>query len=506
MLKVLLIDDEEIVLKGLEHVLKKTKLCHIVGKLHSAKNVLQVIDETRPQVIITDIRMPEIDGLELLQLVKEKHPHVEVIMLTGHAEFEYARKALRYGARDYLLKPCRYKQIESLLLQISKDVKQKNKHILSGDYGIHKENNQLMQLKESVLYGKAEEEPILSECKHYLMVLYYKQRHMQVRDVADYLHKFLQQFGDEIKVFEHLEQTILIVPEHLPYTEMEKKVYYLKNELLKKGIFLYGAYSNVYTQQEELTKGYKLCVKTIDFLRFNEQSQTIHSEEMKEMKRSKQYFDQELYDDEELIKSIFRGEHDRLDRYLKSRNQMVLNKYTIFPPCSIRNQIKHYMILVEKRLKEKNTSLRDIFGRDIESIVEIEKVAQFNGLLNWFRNMVVVISEYMGELNKELPKSIQDALHYITQHFAEELSMNQVADYVHLNPWYFSELFKLKVGVTFSDYITKVRMDEAKNLLRNTDLKNYEIAGRVGFKNATYFSVVFKKSEGVTPKVYRKTV
>lgn len=516
MLKILLIDDECVVLKGMQYILNKfNNLCEIVGTTEGSIEGLKKIEELQPDVVITDVKMPDIDGIELTRLAMEKHPNLYIIILSGHAEFEFARDALRYGAYDYLLKPCKHKVISDLLSKIETELVNKKINGLMQrelEKNLENRNKEIERRKIlDIILGKNQDYNLNIPTDNIRVVLIkYKSKCMDKEMVTSIITEAIGEKVDLkyiVELLNYKNQYIIILKGNYDLKYIKNQLYFIKLSLIKQGALVWGGISNIYDGITGLQEAYRESSNIIEYLRFND---ILEIREMSEIK--KQYINKQneinkmIFDEDYIIKKLFLGEVKILEEELNANIEKIVHSNEIYDPKIVRTQVKQLMILIEKRLREKNISLEKIFGHSVECIFEIERINNYRNLFDWCKNMLITICCYIKENKKHLPKAIQQVLDYIDMNYEKDISMKQMADYVYLNPWYFSEMFKEKMGIRFSDYLTRVRINKAKELLLHTNLKNYEIAERIGFKNSTYFNVVFKRVEGMTPKLFRESI
>ena len=514
MLRLILVDDEQIVLRGIQHVLSKcSHICEIVGTANSGKNGLQMIDQLRPDVVITDVKMPDIDGIELIKRSMQKHPNLYIIILSGYAEFQFARDALRYGAYDYLLKPCKHKYISNLLEKILGEMEKNSK-----DRQIQKElekerfeNKKEIERRKilDVILGKCTDSDLEMKTNNIRVLVIEHDNKIAgkekiIRAISETIMKTVHPKCN-IQVLDYANQYILIFTGEYDLKDIKLQLYLLKLKTIKMGCFICGGISHAYDEVCGLRDGYQQCSEIIEYLQFNEIKEIREIDEIrKEHNNRKNKADDTIFDEDSIIEMIFWGKKRALERELNNTIYHMNKQNALYSPKTVRTQIKQLMILVEKKLKEKQITLEMVFNRSIESIYEIQKIKSYRQLLNWCKNMLIMICSYIQENKSHLPKSIRKALNYIDNNYNMAISLRQISQLVYLNPWYFSDLFKEKVGIAFSDYLTNVRIYHAKKLLEQTELKNYEIAEKVGFKNTTYFNMLFKKKEGMTPKAFRE--
>jgi YesN/AraC family two-component response regulator len=472
---------------------------------------LEMIEQLTPDVVITDIKMPDIDGIELTKTVMAKRPNTYIIILSGHADFSFARDALRYGAYDYLLKPCRFKEITSILKKINielgvKKNNNRNQKELKDKLETSKRENIKGKLLNYLLNDNFTEEIEINISGGVRVITFrYNDYYIDKDDINEILKRILFDKLDSnniVEILKYNNQFILIIDETCDLNILIKLFSRVKLELIKKGSWICGGISNIYYSLDGLKNAYEESYSIMEFLLFNEIYEINQKNEIK-----KQYsnyissFEDNFIEEDKIIKMIFIGDINNLEQYLNQVIKKLLSDNKVYIPHEFKSRIKKLMIIVEKKLAQNDIKIELIFNRTIECIYEIERIISYKQLLNWVKNMLLTISSYIQKEKSQYPKPIQEAIKYIESNYNKDISMKLIADIVFLNPCYFSELFKETIGAPFSDYITKLRITKAKELLSTTHFTNYQIAEKVGFKNATYFNVVFKKNEGLTPRI-----
>lgn len=510
MLRIVLVDDEPNVIKGMKHILSKNEeLWEVIGTADNGNLGYKTIMELKPDVVITDIRMPDMDGIELAKQISEKSPETKIIMLSGHADFNFARKALRYGAYDYMLKPCRHKEITEVLMKITEEIchnkeEKKQKKKLEIELKSTKKEVEKRRFLEKLLGEVEEEEEIKFTPAIRLVVIEYNKKILKKEKMEQMLHRYgidKIHMKEIPSLFFYNNRCIFLINTSINMTAYREKLYKMKCEMMKKGEYLYGAISETCQNMTELKKIYQDMDATIRFLGFNHIIEIIEEKEIQ--RYQEKLYEKELVEEKKILQAIFGGKVQQVEIMLNQSIRKIEKQNIYLDQNSCKMQLKHLMIRIENQLHSKKISLEMIFGREIDTMYEIERIGSKQQVFNWCKNVIIEITRYIEVNRSHLPASIQKAIDYIEAYYYEDIGMKEVADYVNLNPWYFSDLFKEKMGIVFSEYVTNLRIEKAKVLLVTSELKNYEIAEKVGFKNATYFSSVFKKQEKMTPKAYR---
>lgn len=512
MLRIMLIDDEEVVIRGLEYILSKyQEKFQVVGTATSGLTAVKLLEDLDVDVIISDIKMPDITGLELLETVKKAYPQIFVVMLSGHAQFDYAVEALRKGAYDYLTKPCKHQNIVSLLDKIAIDKEEKqttSQEIaqLRNHYSIQKKEVSQLKIKESLIGTTSHIIDWLDMNTCLVATMMFVERRAiesKKKRIEEWLSENYASGTYEAVLIDY-GISILFAP-MVDYKSITNKLYQLKLCLNREGYRMQVGISDMGKGSESLNTLYAQSLEICDFLSFNNLDLILSNEAYNKIYKSKSdcgVF--EKLSDEAIVKAIFMGDTQTIETLIHDLRKEVNKDISYyFSVKSVHNVVKQMMALVEKRLTDKELSLEQIFEQRVECVYEVERLYNLNQVINWCENMMKTITVYIEKNVKELPITIQEAITYINHNYYKDLSMKGLADILCLNPWYFSDLFKTKVGKSFSDYVTEVRIAHAIELLKETNLRNYDIAEKVGFKNATYFNVVFKKNVGMTPKVFR---
>jgi len=540
MYKVMIVDDEISVLESLEATLPWDRL--EVETVSTATSVDEAIAEMRRQpadLIITDIRMPGKTGLELIQMVKKHWTKTRCILISAYSDFEYAKKAIQNGADDYLLKPVRdedmilaiqngFKQLEtewSLIHSHQRVVQTLNENLSSLQSMFL---NELLQGRKLSLEGLARKLDTLQihfslhrpslmllirmetdESQNDFQLMQYAVMNMAAEildptfeqwictDVHDYLVVLVQQkllsapvadeqAGDVVEavallqslaiqlqncVMQYLKFSISSVvsnectfPDELPqiYQESLKAIRHAGND---KGLFLY--------LQEEPDPFHMMTLKSL-----YEPPLLLHLLEASRWEAAK-----------DKLQTIF----DELSATGHRQEELLLEVFL---------HISHaYSYIAHKQ----GRLLSDIIETDYEVFTARPLLSSLLQLSVWSARVLDKISMEISSVNKHSRnRSVLQVQEYVQQHLSEDISLQTLADHVHLHPVYVSRIFKMEMGEKLSDYILRLKMEHASRLLLNSDLKVYEIAIRLGYLNAPYFIQLFKKYYGNTPNEYRE--
>ncbi|OLS40938.1 response regulator [Bacillus sp. MRMR6] len=517
MYKVIVVEDDRIIRRGIRQAIPWEEHGFVIaGEAGDGEVALELIEKEQPQVVVSDINMPFMNGLEMARLVKEKSAETRIIFLTGYEDFKYAHEALKLKAFDYLLKPVDSEQllqkvkeaavdweneariekriIESMpLLQrrffqkLLKDEEQRidvEKEL--SDFGIIMEGPAfaVILVKSSVEVIKdvcAFKEIITTAASPLLTDL-----NFVVMNVGDYESAILLSLENEHDSSKgQLAQSLF---DHLKKQQTEHPV----------TITLGRTYSNLFEIgqsfiEARLAMDMRHIMGTGRFFFFDETVSTGEQEEdyIKDLEAK-------------LDNQIKLGLPEKVKETLDKLHKAILERKTV-PLSELKIVTLKYstMLLfeIEKwtkvEIKSFNTSeiYKDIMG--IESLEEMMEILQ--GL----------IQQWSVAMQKKIEKNnfshVDEAIKYIKENYHDSsLTLQKVADLIHVSTPYLSNLFKLEKGFNFGDYLLELRMMKAMEILREENVKTYEVAEKVGYSNSQYFSICFKKYTGYTPAEYRK--
>lgn len=522
MYKLLIVDDEEIIRMGIFNTIPWTNLA--ISQVKTAANGgegLALFEQFHPDIILTDIRMPVMDGLELLDRVVQAGTGVKVIILSGYEDFGYARSALKLGAFDYLLKTADIAELTGVLhkavVAIEKD-REKERQF----------DKSLLLLRNRYLNELLLKRERLAEIYHELNLAGTTLAVFLIMAVAE-MDEIILFSGEQSRLlrsrvleiagaeldnhgtcFEsHTEELVWIYycDPDLSETENRRRFIAKCQSVSKRvdcslNISLSIGLSKVGSGEARVSLCYEQAKTALEYKLFTGKSSFILFDEIAD-KTGVNF--QIAADDEHKLFSALRV----------ADKQLVLDTlHTIFEQIrecrSIRvthfQQICGDLISSAFRvLHEFNINPADLFGKEVRFQEEIKKHRDFTEARQW----VVAIFEKMAVyiLNNKILKSkrvIEQAKQFIAEHYHEDLTLNKIAETVFMSPNYFSNLFSNEVGESFLEYLTSLRLHKAKQLLGEKDAKAFEVGEKVGYDNPQYFSKIFKKYTGMTPSEYRE--
>lgn len=526
MLKVFLVEDEY----AMRERMKKNMMWEangfcLVGEAGDGELAYPLIQELQPDILITDIRMPFMDGLQLTQLVKQSIPDLKVLILSGYDEFEYAKQAIHLGVTDYLLKPISAKKLLEALNKVAALIETerlKEANYEKSQIG-NQEKHQLEKKKffNSLISGRASIQVLIEKAKELEIdltakaykVLLLKINALEKISLED--EEMLKQDIDyyfsmhpSLLVFEctESEYAILLKGSELSIMDLERVLIKQLTEILNVIPYYIGIGEGVCriseiphafeTANQALASRYLLKDTPIlyyqklkdDFAFEGDITIDLHGVGQPEINHKQ--LESFLYNGriEEVpafTEAYFKSLTSNLDSYLFRQYLMVDIYFMMTSFC-------HEMII----------SQESIFGEVQNLNLLLKDKQSFKNMIeNWLKKCLRIRDSANGKGHGKLIAQVKN---YLQQNYNKEgLSLNQVADYVNISPSHLSMLFSQETGQTFISYLTHIRMEKAKELLRCSKMKTLEIGYEVGYKDAHYFSSLFKKTQNCTPKEYR---
>lgn len=526
-LKVMIVDDERLVRDLLKACIEWEEIgLTIVGESSSAVEGIELVEKLQPDIIFTDICMPIMDGLEFSKKVIEKHPQIKIIVLTGHEEFEYAKKGIKVGIADFLLKPINDDEIMKTALSTKEKIIRERSQIEEYDRLKEQLQQNLPFLKEKLfneLLQRNVDSKALSEKLSYFEIKTgdspFQAAVVEVfgpkeEDTADEESKLIlrirsleltQQYFNEdqyINVFFDNSQRVVILcnDDSIDLWECCEAIKSMLINRLK--CFVCIGIGNPHMRLDKIWLSYKEAGDALRLRFCFGKNQVISFSDVCSIERADPGIDPDLQGSFNFfLKSGLREKAEEIicSAFSEMKAAVVSQEQVRVVACSFISSILN--VLVETGVKQD-----DIFEADaqpFETIFKLDNLPDMEEYLKGIsRKVIHVISCMQG---KKAKKIIQDVQGYIDENYSKsDLTLSEVAKKFFVNLSYLSRTFKEEAGLTFVDYLNKLRMEKAIKLLNETDKKAYQIAEEVGVNDPHYFSVCFKKFTGVSVNEYKK--
>ncbi|PLS03732.1 response regulator transcription factor [Neobacillus cucumis] len=527
MYRVVLVDDEEIVREGIRNRIPWGELgFELIGTTENGQEALHMIQSNQVDLLITDISMPIMDGLALTEKVKTIFPSIKVIILSGYDQFEYAQNAIKLGVQDYILKPITSKEMKTLLLDVKKtlDEEMSGKAYLESLRRQVKESLPLLKerfLNQLISFPVSDEE-FGRSCSYLSIPLSTPSCMVLLIDFDSMDHGFeetqLLQFAilnlsvewfrgrEEMIAFSNRHGQTVILMSCLNEQHAQELAFSISKEIqeviqakLKTAVTI--GISNLASQAKDIHVCYQEALAALEYRFILGKNQVIH---ISDMEKKQSVFSQPLDLEKKLLTNIKVGSieetHQLIDSIFSYLEKSGLNRCKLY--------IMELLVMINKTFYELGLEAQPFWGESLGPMTEFHQYKTMNEIKDWLKSVCkdanLLISE---KRTSSVKQQVEQAKQYILDHYADSsISLSTICKYLHVSVSYFSLTFKKETGETFVEYLTKFRLEKAKQLLRGTDYKTYEIAEMAGYSDPQYFSTVFKKQVGVSPKDYRSSV
>ena len=535
MYKILLVDDEILVRDAIRENIDWGKLdCELLGDCENGKQAVEFVKTHEVDIVLTDILMPYMDGMELSHFLHDNYPDVLIVIFSGFGEFEYAKKAIQYNVSEYMLKPVTAMELTKVIENMKEKLDSRKKEQrkmesltqVSQDY--HKNANVIRSKALDCLVKCTREVQVsLDELERMGITFQAASYRVAVFDIDTYSEMYqmdmdkqqesalmafvLFNVGDEIVVrekagvvYQEGNNRVCIIFAGNRTKEFSENIHRICHEIQKKVKEVIGLETSIgigswVRSPYELIYSYRLAAKAIDY-RYLLGGNLLF--DMEEKKTDNSIF--LINDLETLTEAIKSGDRRLMEETLGQ----------------IETEIKSALVEKSYACIYLQQVIRAI-GNTCQSLSEEPEkiIAQREALLKavteqrMFSQAAALVEKYAQEVFDELQELNSSsgqrqgmlAMDYIQKNYMDPgLSLNSICSYLNISTSYFSTIFKEMTGETFIEVLTRVRMEKAKELLENTTMKNYEIAEKVGFSDPHYFGISFKKITGKTPTEYAR--
>ncbi|OPA73710.1 DNA-binding response regulator [Paenibacillus selenitireducens] len=527
MYKLMLVDDEEDVREGLLQEIDWEALGFVVVETaENGQEAIECIERSEPDIVVTDIHMPFMNGLQLAEWVRSHDPSIKIMILTGYDEFEYAQKAIKLQIDEYVLKPFSAADLKAALIKVKQQMDQEAA-----------EKNNLITLKEhyikslpvlhrvflsSLIARKCSLDEIRDKCERYELDISgstYMVSAIQMDNNHQEENRYLLQFAvfniaEEIvmkhrygQVFMHHDHVVVL---SISTTEddgiISQETMDVLEEILQnvhrflKITVTIGA-GTVVRGLTELSSSYQEAVQALHYRLIHGNHRVIWIQDVEVKRENPLVFDD--LKEQALIRCMKVGT-------MEEAQQMMDELFVIVESAPVSLQdFQIYWIEIwtamMKVAKDMDVNYEQLFGSSTHPMMEIY---QCNNALEAKNRMSHLCMKLMNciavERQTGYKKLVDEAKSYMKLHYAEQdISIHTVCKQLHISTGYFSHIFKKEAKTTFVNYLVDLRMEAAKELLRSTDLKAFEIGEKVGYSDPNYFSFSFRKRYGLSPKEYR---
>lgn len=543
MLKIFLAEDEVVVRETIKRMIPWEELgFELVGEAADGEMALPLLIRQQPDLLITDIKMPFMDGLTLARLAKKEIPGLKVVILSGYDDFNYAKQAIGIGVEDYLLKPI----TKNVLIERLSEIRSRYEHEKTQKEYYEKfqremqayEKNSSRDFFEALVGGSMD-----------MMEVYKRAEKLGLDIVAEAYNVLIftmncdEDFSGQRDEYSSWEAESLELLEN--FFAGHSSAMLFRSNIFSYGVLLKG-------QREAIEENTRACVDEIRkilsrqdgrrewFLAVGQSVERLSQIQKSYHTASRAFSQRYLYDENILYYDEMEtmehpgGQAETEDNaYLQkvdvnALNPAILQKflsnglqeetenfvkdyfYAIGQEPMESLVFRNYVILnvrfsVISFIKGLGCDTNEMESADTEEVLA-ESGKNMESAIAYAKKMISQAIEIRDQNSGNKNRSIlKTAVDFIDSHYMdEEISLNTVANVANVSSNHFSALFSQNMGQTFIEYLTTLRMNKAKELLRCTGMRSSEIAGEIGYKDAHYFSYLFKKTQGMTPSDYRK--
>lgn len=527
MLKAIIADDEKWICQMIGKIINWDEIgIELVGQAEDGIEAFSLIKSLKPDIVITDIRMPGMDGIELVKKTREMQQKCHFIIISGFRQFEYAHNAIKYGVDDYLLKPIKKVELTSILTKIrsefdeikvkkneEKKIENKliqnteilrkqflNKLILANNenhYDLETINNEYQLGFQDGLFQSFiirldkknnEIDDYEKKCKEKFFIVV-------TRNLKDFCWEI--QTTDDICIINYPSQNINSIKKAVNNTMPEFEQYLKTLDIFDVTIGL----GTQETSLDNIVNSVNSAKKAIMCRIVAGVNKIISYSPQDYEKYSSSDFVTEN-DERQIINIIEVLDAEGLNDYI-SRLFYDLRTKNRIDPCLYFEIAEKITDIYINAIKKNRATEKGINKNDI--ISDFTGCKNINDIINKLsKNLVKDLKDYSKIIDKQNYAPIRIAKKYISKNYNKTISLNEIAQIVNMNSVYFSHLFKKETGQNFSDYIINYRMNIAKELLKNIKYNVSQVSHMVGYQDEKYFSKLFKKQIGINPKDFRK--
>ncbi|MDY2923071.1 MAG: response regulator [Eubacterium sp.] len=535
-MKVFLVEDEYIVREGIKNNIDWEKNGYdFCGEASDGELAFPMISEKRPDIVITDIRMPFMDGIELSRMIKEEYPEIKIIILSGHEEFEYAKAAIQIGVEEYLLKPINGDELLQVVNRVAQKIKEENESRETlqegeGDENFEYAKRQLLSsliddnasLSDAMEQGKKIHLNLMAQCYNIMMLKLQRKNKEQgfsqrIVELYKTMEEILEEQNGQSIVFDRAPEGKVILFMGSGEEEIRQNMDAFASrfrEILPEyeDVTYFGSIGIPVMRLRELGESYDAASHGFSYRFLTEPNQIVDNNTVFDQTREEKTFSCSIGSvdiqnlDKQKIESFLKGgEMDEIqffvEEYMKNtgdagKNSMIFRQYIVMD-----------MFFAASHFLAQITDGREQLGEPFESPEQMQKIvsdleATVTYIKDLFTRVMQVRDAQTTEHNSDV---VENAKKYISENYHdEELTLNTVAHEVNVSPNHLSAMFSQKTGQTFVKYLTDVRMHRAKELLKCTSKRSNEICEEVGYRDPHYFSHLFKKNVGCSPMQYRE--
>lgn len=535
-IKVFLVEDEMVIRRGIKNSIDWEKEGYIFcGEASDGELAYPMIIKEKPDILITDIRMPFMDGLELCKLVKKELPNIKILILSGYDEFDYAKEAIRLGVTEYLLKPISSGKLLEALNGMSESIRREkeDKDLVRKYMEEMPENTEHEKQKffEQMIAGNLSMADALETGKKYEMnlsagmynLLLFRftlgeenRKSGELLGEAEYAIEKLTERLEYVFEFQRGVEGwafLLMADNEEQMSERVKELSKDLEEIMKNysTIAYFGGIGQPVARLRELEESFREAERALAARFTMELNRIISVEDIRMAQNVDTLDDIEITSFGEIEKTrtmlekfLNNGAEDEIDEFVdvyinelpeENLKSVLMRQYIIMDAYIVMMSFCEKIEGIEGEMQAQSEELKN----SMKTIQTLEEIKNYIRML--LKKIIGVRDTISGRRYSDIIEIAKDQIR--KTYMSDEISLNTIAAEVGMSPSYFSSIFSKEMGKTFVEYLTEIRMDRAKELLMCSSMKTSEIGYEVGYKDPHYFSYIFKKTQNCTPKEFR---
>lgn len=535
-IKVFLVEDEMVIRRGIKNSIDWEKEGYIFcGEASDGELAYPMIIKEKPDILITDIRMPFMDGLELCKLVKKELPNIKILILSGYDEFDYAKEAIRLGVTEYLLKPISSGKLLEALNGVSESIRREkeDKDLVRKYMEEMRENTEHEKQKffEQMIAGNLSMADALETGKKYEMSLSAGMYNLllfrftlgeenrksgELLGEAEYAIEKLTERLEYVFEFQRGVEGwafLLMADNEEQMSERVKELSKDLEEIMKNysTIAYFGGIGQPVARLRELEESFREAERALAARFTMELNRIISVDDIRMAQNVDTLDDIEITSFGEIEKTrtmlekfLINWVEDEIDEFVdvyinelpeENLKSVLMRQYIIMDAYIVMMSFCEKIEGIEGEMQAQSEELKN----SMKTIQTVEEIKNYIRML--LKKIIGVRDTISGRRYSDIIEIAKDQIR--KTYMSDEISLNTVAAEVGMSPSYFSSIFSKEMGKTFVEYLTEIRMDRAKELLMCSSMKTSEIGYEVGYKDPHYFSYIFKKTQNCTPKEFR---
>lgn len=533
MIKVMIVDDDSIARTNIKILIDWEKNGYeICAEAMNGEEAIQLIAETRPQIVITDMSMPVMDGITLIDHLSKNHPQTKVVVLSGYQEFDYVRKSMKYGAVDYVLKHTLNAQV---LLEILNAAREKLMEELSEqarksmlEEQINESKTLLRQkfISELVLGTVSDKDEITRkiadlkleiECRNLAVILFEiddynaiceKFSSIEINKLISSVESISAEIlkGDVKAVVSHLQDGKFVIVVSFGNIRSDLHIYNFIITTISRirssikrylNITACFSYSKTFIDIADIRKYFREAEIALQDRFFRGKDQIIDRSRCAGLYNG--YISLELAEEKSIIEALKARDHNKIEECLdKVFSKIIVNKLSY---NSVQMICAELINIVNRVARETDIDIKKVYSDKDIPYDSMRKMETLIEMREWIFRSYTRLADIIGEIkaNDNYSEYTKKAISYIQKNYTQNVSLNEAAEHIGISSSYLSRVFKEDCGIGFVEYLNNIRVGYAKQLIETEGLKLKDVAKRVGFNNYTYFFKVFKDVLNVTP-------